>query len=202
MPDAPSRTPATRHAPRPWRAVFWWLSPLLVVVPAVVVFGFLASWFDDPANPQSGGRDFLRIVAIVVPVVLALVCWYRPYGYLASTTEWVGGDGGKARRWFWVPIGVSMLAAVANAFIAGAAQEGRNDGAITTTDGLTAWLQIVMLFLPTIAWVLLGHRAMRELEQATAMTSSRTLHGGGDLDPALVTERFRLAREAGLRGNA
>ena len=185
---------AYETAPSPWRAVFWWLSPIVLLVPAAIVVTRIDQWVDEaPGVQEANDREIYWFIAVIAMVVIGIVCFYRPYAYLGRTIAWVGGDAGRARRWFWAPIFASLLAGALFASLSMALSERLQDDQVSNGDTLAVLLAVGATFLPTIVWLVTGNRAMRELESATVLTYDRRIGGAsGEMDPNEIGDRFRM----------
>ncbi len=157
--------------PRPAAAVLWWFAAPFVVINGMVLAAALRNWADGAASGEARDTRELAVFAVIgVVIVVGLLCWYRPYGYLAKAIEWVGGDGGRARWWFWGPILASVAASV-GMFAVGLAL-----GSGSTNDGsnvLAVAMLVTLIALPSLTWLITAHRAMGELETAAAMTHAK-----------------------------
>ncbi|MEM9515020.1 MAG: hypothetical protein AAGA42_09185 [Actinomycetota bacterium] len=157
--------------PRPAAAALWWFAAPFVMINGMILAALLRNWADAaPPGEARDTREMAMFAAVGVVIVVGLLCWYRPYGYVARVIEWVGGDGGRARWWFWGPILASFVASIGMFAVGLAVGSGAaNDGSAV----VAAAMIVTLIALPSLTWLITAHRAMSELETATAMTHAK-----------------------------
>jgi len=159
-----------------------WLSPIALGLVGSVAFGAMSVWVDDAPSADQGGRAIALVFAALVFLVVLVVMVYLPYGHLARATAWVGGDGGRMRRWFFAPIVAALIGSTIRFFLF--------IGIVTDDSGshTTVYLAIMGLTagLPWVVWLIFGNRGMIELETACEMTYERALNPHGSFDASQI----------------
>lgn len=193
----------TQELPRPWRAVATWVLPMLYVVAAVAVVGYLSRRLHTPVE---GTSSPVPLIVAVGALLVALPITYHPLSYLAWVARRLGGASIPILRWFWVPV---VLGAVGVLSVAGL----RALGAFDDADDVIAppWVIGVIAIGPCVVLVALGWRASSSMEDAVDLAFSRrrgqvearvhrrsVLHRG--VDALFGNERPRTGR-ADLRGH-
>ena len=161
--------PATRYttATHPAMGAVSWLIPPLYAIWSVGMVLAVSVWADDAPTDSDRhlAAPFLAILLFLIGVVLA----YLPFGVLNRTAKWVGADSARVRQWFWATALAAALAVVAILFM-GVIEAVDGETAIDEVERTTLVAFYGALLLPWLSWLLLGERAMREIEAATAIT--------------------------------
>jgi hypothetical protein len=165
-----------RHQTRPraFEAVVSWFVPVVVVVVIIVgisVIGRVAG--ETRASIDRGEGDGEMVVALLTGLlaVAVLLATYRPFVVLRRLSRWVSGDHVRFRNWFLSPFAGAAVGACLASFY----QLAQLSESLAAKLWIRPVVVVVAVLLPWMCWVIVGNRAMADLEAATEYAHRRRL---------------------------
>ena len=166
--------PATTHgrAPRASTLLCAWLIAPVLAVPGVLGLMQLRDAVDAASEVDRDAATLTLSAAVFGFVVVGLIVVYLPYAKLGVASKWIGADATKFRRWFYGPL-VTVLLTLTGLVLYGLSGD-ENVADAPGADALFAGVNsdgyglILLIALPSVVWLLMGFRAMVDIEEATA----------------------------------
>ncbi len=161
--------PATRYtqATHPSMGAVSWLVPPLYAMWAVGMVVAIGVWADGA--PADSDRRLVPAFLAIALFLVGLGLAYMPFAVLIRMARWVGADSARVRPWFALTALSSVFLLLVLVFDGLAASVDSSTG-IDAADRSRLALLLVSSTLPWVSWLVLGDRAMREIEAATRIT--------------------------------
>ncbi len=161
------------HAPGPAKVLLAWL--MLPLVFALFV-GVSLALGETARNLGPGDFESARnlegatIVVVIFFIVALCIAVYCPYGVLRAISRYVGGNHTLFLNWFFAPILAGILGFTLLIGVGLSLGASGSDGAGIVGSAAT----VVALALPPIAWIIVGLRAMTDLEESLVRRHVKT----------------------------
>lgn len=175
-----------RKGVSPWRGVFWWMSPIVLGLPLVLLAHY--GYDEYFRSPDFIDRDTELIGGLLVGLayVTLLVLWLRPYFYLGKVIKRIHGDASRFTRWLWMPVAIGLLMVMATIFL------------IPLLDLVVVDLVAIVMPMSVFAlWAWLGWSAMTGMEYVIRQGHDRLLRERAHHLEALRAEEARRVAEGG-----
>ncbi|MEL6893751.1 MAG: hypothetical protein AAFP84_19320 [Actinomycetota bacterium] len=161
------------RAPRPLPAVVAWFAPLVGLAVGIGLWRWLEMTVDTTEPDGEQLLDELRLVVAVTLSLTVVIAGYLPFRALARAAAWTGGSPSKVRRWFWMPLVVSVFTMLVRSGLAIGLDTAWLSGDQSAWRSATLAAIMSLLLVPLVTQWWFGWTAMGEVDRAAQMTWDR-----------------------------